>query len=328
MLPVPGWTGEHDWIGAIPFEGLPQVVNPPSGRLVNANNRLTGPDYPYDLGHAWSSPMRAEAIEQALDARTPHTVQASLDVQRDLYSLAARRLLDAVDWSQTGDGAPADLLRAMQSWDAMMAGGRPEPLFFHAWLRALNRAMFADELGPLFDDHQRGNIERVLHMLTAAPGWCDDTGTPAPETCSQITAAAFAQAYAEMTERFGEDWRAWRWDAAHVARFRHLPFGFIPVLKDLFDVVVPHDGGRYTSNAGIVSFKDSNLFNQVHGAGFRAVYDLADLDRSRFIQAVGQSGNIFSPHYGDLAPLWAKGGTFTLGPLNGEPARVLTLVPE
>ena len=67
---------------------------------------------------------------------------------------------------------------------------------------------------------------------------------------------------------------------------------------------------------------------QVHGAGFRAVYDLADLDRSRFIQAVGQSGNIFSPHYGDLAPLWAKGGTFTLGPLQDQPVSVLTLLPE
>ncbi len=328
MLPAPGWTGEHDWTGFIPFEGLPQIVNPPSGRLVNANNRLTGPDYPYDLGHGWSSPMRAEAIEQALDARVPHTVQASLDVQRDLHSLAARRLLDAVDWRQAGDGVPADLLQAMQTWDAVMAADRPEPLFFHAWLRALNHGLFADELGPLFDDHQRGNIERVLHMLTAAPEWCDVTGTPGRETCPQITAAAFNEAYTEMTARFGDDWRAWRWDAAHVARFRHVPFGYIPVLKDLFDVSVPHDGGRYTSNAGIVSFKDGNLFNQVHGAGFRAVYDLADLNRSRFIQSVGQSGNIFSENYGDMAPIWKVGGTVSLGPLQGEPASLMTLVPE
>ncbi len=327
MLPVPGWTGEHDWVGWIPFNGLPQVINPPSGRLINANNRLVGPDYPYELGHDWASPMRAEAIKMALDANKPQTVGGSLAVQLNIHSLAARRLLDAVDWSKAGDGAPAELLQAMQSWDAVMAADRPEPLFFHAWLRALNRALFADELGPLFDQHQKGNVERVLHMLTAAPEWCDVIGTPEKETCAGMVAAAFASAYAEMTDRFGDDWREWRWDAPHVARFQHLPFGFVPVLKDLFNVSVPHDGGRYTPNAGVVSFDESSLFNQVHGAGFRAVYDLADLDGSRFIQAVGQSGNIFSKHYADLAPLWAKGETLSLGPLQGEPAGVLTLFP-
>lgn len=328
MLPVPGWTGEHDWQGFIPFNELPQVVDPPSGRLVNGNNRLVGPDFPHALGHAWSSPMRAEAIIEALDARTPHTVQASLEVLRDLRSLAARRLLDTVDWTQTVDNTPADLLAAMRDWDGTMASDRPEPLYFHAWLRNLNRALFADELGPLFEDHQAGNIERVLHMLTNAPEWCDVIDTPRQETCAEVVESAFMLAFADMAGRFGGEWREWRWDAAHVARFRHLPFGFIPVLREVFDVTVPHDGGRYTANAGIVSFRESNLFNQVHGAGFRAVYDLADLDRSRFIQSVGQSGNVFSPHYGDLAPVWAEGGTIPLGPLEGKPESVLTLVPE
>lgn len=328
LLPVPGWTGEHDWKGWIPFEGLPQVVDPPSGRLVNANNRLVGPDYPYDLGHGWASPLRAEAIEQALDARKPHTVSASLAVQRDLHSLAARRLLDALDWKSAGTGAPADLLQAMQAWDGTMAGDRPEPLFFHALLRALNGGLFSDELGPLFDTHQGGNVERVLHMLTQAPQWCGVVDTPQAETCGEVIQAAFTLAFAEMAGRFGEGWREWRWDKAHVARFRHLPFGFLPVLKDLFDVTVPHDGGRYTANAGIVSFSEKDLFNQVHGAGFRAVYDLADLDRSRFIQAVGQSGNVFSDHYDDLAQRWATGGTVSLGPLQGTPEHVLKLLPE
>ena len=328
LLPVPGWTGAHDWDGWVPFEGLPQVVDPPSGRLVNANNRLVGPDYPYDLGHSWASPLRAVAIEQALDAAKPHTVQASLAVQRDLHSVAAQRLLAALDWQSAGDRAPADLLLAMQAWDGTMAGDQPEPLFFHALLRALNRGLFLDELGPLFADHQGGNVERVLHMLTKAPHWCDEIETPAKETCAEVMEASVTLAFAEMSGRFGENWREWRWDAAHVARFRHLPFGFMPVLKDLFDVTVPHDGGRYTANAGIVSFGENNLFNQVHGVGFRAVYDLADLDGSRFIQAVGQSGNVFSPHYDDLAARWATGVTVSLGPMQDATARVLKLLPE
>ena len=43
------------------------------------------------------------------------------------------------------------------------------------------------------------------------------------------------------------------------------------------------------------------------GSGYRAVYDLSDLDNSQFIIAPGQSGNFLSPHYADLLPRWRDG---------------------
>ena len=48
-------------------------------------------------------------------------------------------------------------------------------------------------------------------------------------------------------------------------------------------------------------------FRAHHGAGYRAVYDFADLDKSIFIQTTGQSGNPFSSHYDDMADYWAEG---------------------
>jgi penicillin amidase len=65
----------------------------------------------------------------------------------------------------------------------------------------------------------------------------------------------------------------------------------------------------------------------VHGAGYRAVYDLSEQDRSRFIIAPGQSGNWFSSHYGDLAKRWRDGGWLLLK-APGEDADLLTLVPK
>jgi len=50
-----------------------------------------------------------------------------------------------------------------------------------------------------------------------------------------------------------------------------------------------------------------NPYQNIHGAGFRAVYDFADLDRSVFVIATGQSGHILSQHYDDLAELWQAG---------------------
>ena len=45
----------------------------------------------------------------------------------------------------------------------------------------------------------------------------------------------------------------------------------------------------------------------VIGASVRLVMDVGDWDNSRCINAPGQSGDPRSPHYADLAPLWAKG---------------------
>ena len=53
-------------------------------------------------------------------------------------------------------------------------------------------------------------------------------------------------------------------------------------------------------------------FQQLHGASYRHVFDLADWDKGMATSTPGQSAQFGSPHYGDLAPLWAKGEYFPL----------------
>ena len=40
-LPVPGWTGEHEWDGIVPWERMPAAIDPAGGAVVTANNRVT-----------------------------------------------------------------------------------------------------------------------------------------------------------------------------------------------------------------------------------------------------------------------------------------------
>ena len=39
-LPKPGWSGEFEWDGTVPYDELPEVTDPESGLLVTANNRI------------------------------------------------------------------------------------------------------------------------------------------------------------------------------------------------------------------------------------------------------------------------------------------------
>jgi penicillin amidase len=51
----------------------------------------------------------------------------------------------------------------------------------------------------------------------------------------------------------------------------------------------------------------------------RMIVDLADLDRSRWINLTGDSGHAFDAHYWDQAELWARSETI---PMYASPATI------
>ena len=330
--PVPGWTGEHDWTGYIPHEDLPRLLNPADGRIVNANHRVVGPGYPYRIGHGDTPPYRAKRIHALLDMGGSRTPAAAGAMQNDAVSLAARDLLPPMLRTVRETGARSAALARLRGWDGTMDRRRPEPLVFVAWLRALNRLLYSDETGAVFPDLWSLRPVFVRETLKNERDWCDDTATPARETCREIVGNALDAALGELAARFGDDPAGWRWGDAHYAYFRHGVFGWIPLLNRLSDIRIPVDGGAFTVNRGQHrSARDNAPYASVHGAGYRAVYDLSDLDRSLFIQATGQSGHLTSPHYSDLTELWRDGVFLALGPIaadSPDAAARLTLVPR
>ena len=74
------------------------------------------------------------------------------------------------------------------------------------------------------------------------------------------------------------------------------------------DLVVAVGGDGTTVNAAHYRLSDEGRpFAAILAATYRATYDLADLDRSRFVAPTGQSGNPLSPRYRDFLKLWARG---------------------
>jgi hypothetical protein len=66
LVPAPGWTGEYEWTGYIPFDELPFVYNPPTHYIVTANNKVVPDSYPYFISAEWSEPSRAQRISDLL----------------------------------------------------------------------------------------------------------------------------------------------------------------------------------------------------------------------------------------------------------------------
>jgi penicillin amidase len=305
-MPVPGWTDEYAWEGYIPFEELPHALNPAGGVLMSANHKIVPDAYPHFLSFDWAEPYRAERIEALLAELARHTLDSTARIQRDQLSLMAQEflpiLLEAAVQREQERAAHA----LLATWDGTMDKDRPEPLIFHAWYREFVRAIFADELGELFADYWGFRPLAVRGVLQEHPEWCNDVRTPAQESCAFQATAAFERAMGSLREAFGSNISRWRWGDAHQARFRHTPFTRTP-LERLFDLAVPNGGDAFTVNAARFNIAREPPFEQTSGPALRAIYDLSDLSRSRFILPTGQSGNPLSPHYRDQLRRWQQG---------------------
>ena len=312
-VPSRGWTGEGDWVGFVPFAELPRAFNPGKGRIVNANNKVAPDGYPHFISDHWAPPYRARRILDLLDGG-PQSLDTTADIQRDTLSLMARHLLPLIlDIDPAGD-RERRVLGLLRAWDGGMARHRPEPLILAAWMRELNRAVYADELGTLFPGFWGFRPGFTAFVLTRRREWCDDIRTSPVEDCKSCIAAALEAALDQLAGRFGEGFEDWRWGAMHRAQFRHRIFTGQPVLGRIADLAIATDGGAYTVNRGASRVADPDSpFADIHGPGYRAIYDLSDLTQSRFMIATGQSGNPLSSHYGDLLRDWRDGRYMRLG---------------
>ena len=271
------------------------------------------------LTSEWSLPYRADRITQLLASNGKHTMRSFAAMQYDHVSRAALELLPLVKLTRPGSPRAAEALRRLGVWNGGMDTERPEPLIFNAWMRELSRRMLAAPLGTdLMRDYwdQRTTQPLLLNVLCNVNGqsrWC---AVPAERTaqavadCAALLSTTLETTLDTLERSYGKDLAAWRWGAAHISRMEHRPFDRVPLLAPVFDVMQPVPGDTYTINVGRYSLRDDlTPFASRHGPGLRALYDLSNLENSRFIQASGQSGSRLSEHYADFAQRWSQGET-------------------
>ncbi len=321
ITPVPGNTDAYDWIGTIPFEGMPQSLNPPQNYLATANNKVVDDGFPYFITAKWEDGYRVERIRQMIEGGSHFDLDAMAGMQIDDLSLAAQRL------------APLLLAKmpepALGNWDYRMDRDKAAPLIFDAWLRQFAHLLLDARLQGTFANFWFWDAPLVDEALRGGPAsaLCDDPGTRAVEDCVLRVKQAHDLAIKALIRAYGPDKSAWRWGNAHRAHFDNPLFSRIPVLANLLDLNLPTDGDNYTVNRASprVRVLSGDNFDDLHGASLRALFDLSDLSRSRFVIAGGQSGNPMSGHYADLTPLWRDGKYVTIV---GHQESLLRLIPE
>lgn len=325
-VPHPGWTGQYDWTGFIPFDSLPQGVDPPKGRFVSANNKDVSDIYPYFLTDNWAPPYRADRIEQLLDATPEQTLDSMARIAGDTYSGAAHDLLPLMLRVKPETARDAWAVRQLRDWNDMMSSRGAAPLLFMAWLRQLNRALFAKPLGPAFGAYWTSNPLAVKGILTSGHTWCVPSSGVKGD-CGRVLAESLHEAVRQIERRLGGEPRNWRWGALHQARFENPVLSRVPLIGEFGTPTVPAGGADNSIDAGITRFSDRrHPFRDIGGPSLRFILDFADLSRSRFMVAPGVSGNPLSSRYSSLVRPWRA--VQWIGLSSSRPAHTLHLLPR
>ncbi len=303
LLPVPG-DGRYEWDGFHDPADLPRSIDPEKGWVATANEMNLPPGYPAEerrLGFEFFEPSRADRIAEVLGGDAPHSVEAAMALQTDDLSGPARRILALIP---AGTG-PAS--RVFDGWSGRLTEDSPAAALFEVWwTRHLKPALLARASGhdaALARMLAPGDHETLLAGLER-PGRFRWLATPAERDA--VLSETLADAFATCAGLLGPDPSAWAWGRLHHGQFEHPLGAALDALGPGRDVGPLPIGGS-GSTVMNTRYRPGD-FRAIGGASFRTVIDVGAWDRSRFINAPGQSGDPRSPHYGDLAPAWAGRG--------------------
>jgi len=332
-LPKPGWTGEHEWEGRIPYGELPELVDPEQGYVLTANNRITPDDYPHHITSDWLDGYRARRIEDVLAAGSEHDLDGFARLQTDMLSLPGLETARRLARLRPRDQRETAAVERLRSWDGRMGPDSVAATIYQAFTLRLAREVARLAIGDRdlaerwLDRADNGFMRHVSapwrwhsHLLAL---WEQGDAALIGRDWDELALDALRAALDELETRFGSDQDGWRWGSVHALEFPHALGDANPLLAAIFSRRLEVGGGEET--VAQVGWDPNDPYRAIWAPAWRIVADAGDPERSRWQAFTGQSGHVASPHYDDLQARWKDGLT---QPMAGEGARLtLTLEP-
>lgn len=314
LTPVPG-DGRYEWSGYRNGDELPWEFNPARGYIVTANENNIPPDHPAakkGIGYEWADASRSHRLKQLFSEKVAagkrFDVKDSEHMQTDIVAWPARRMIKLLAPLRSNDAQTAAGLQLLRAWDGSMATDSAAAALYEVWtsgpLRAAVLKATLTEEGVT--QAAPGDATRIRLLLE------QPEGVMTAQQRDALLLSSLSAAMADVSKRLGSsDTSKWQWGSLHRADFRHPLRGVVDeaTRKQLDVGEWPIGGSGFTPMA--TSYRPAD-FGLTSGASFRMVLDVGNWDASRVVNTPGQSGNPASPHYRDLAPLWAKGEYFPL----------------
>ena len=319
-VPVPGWTGEYEWLRFIPYDEMPRLDNPEQGFIVTANNRIADESYPYPLGSDYVIPDRARRITELILHQEKHSLADIQAMQFDQLSHSARRVAGAIGRLQSDDPLAAEVILAMRSWDGQLGDESPEAAVHEVFMQLILPILLKNKLGDLAELYAGKGPTPLLAegslwgfrswewfqdlIETPESPWYDLGGG---ETREDVLLKGLEETIQHLRQSCGENLEDWKWGDLHRMTFSHI-LGRVKALQPFFNRGPFPAGGDGTTIWSVSTPAASPADEGAIAPPFRFIADLSDLGKSLGLLAPGQSGQPGHPHYDDQVSAWFKGG--------------------
>jgi penicillin G amidase len=303
LVPIPIADTAHEWQGYIPFDSLPNAVDPPSGFLATANSRVTTDAAPYPISLEWIDPYRAERIYKLLDGRSGLTPKDMLAVQTDIYSDMdqefGQRLAYAIDHTGGVDARLRQAADLMRSWDGRLSVDSAAASLVTQSRRSLWPLILEPKLGKLVADYrwEESNFAEEEIVMHAKAEWLP----PAYKNWDALLTDAVRRAMDEG--KAPGDISKWTYGSWHTVDVEHPLSRFLPLI------------GRIAGTGEQPQSGDTTTVKQVgheFGPSQRFTMDWSNIDGSTENIVLGESSNPYSAHFRDQWNDWYGGTTFAL----------------
>jgi penicillin amidase len=307
-LPVPGWTGAYEWRGWRSPGDRPDVVDPRSGYVASANDSVA----------------RTRRLDQVLTSQAVFGIDDFKRLQHDTLAWNAEQLVPLLARARSDRPDVEDARTRLLQWNRRLTVDSGVATLYALWERQLLRKLAATRVEPALAEEF---IARARHILVpsltkpSSPWPAGRPGQAREDLILDALAAAVDEARALQPDRLPA------WGDVHTALFRH-PLAVTEPARNRFNIG-PFARPGY---ADTVMSTGGSRIEQTAGASFGVIFDLADWDHTLAINAPGQSGSPASPHFADLAKMWAAGEYFPLpfseAAVRASAETTLTLVPR
>jgi penicillin amidase len=315
--------GTHGWTGYLAAKDIPEIVDPPDGRLWTANARTLGGAGLATLGNGgYAGPYRARAIHDDLFARDRFAetdlLAVATEARNHFLDPWQKLLLQAIA-AKSGDPRIAPMRTLVENWGGRAAPDSAGYRLVREYRGAVIRRIYAGlggKLGTLLGRHVpiAHNADRpCLRLLEAQPAAL----VPPPfKSWDDLLQSAMADLLSDIGQ-YGDGKAAdYTWGLRNHVGIQHPLAMAIPGLGYLTDPPdVPVAGDDMVPRVAIPGF----------GASERMIVSPGHEERAIFEMPMGQSDNPLSPYYGAGEAAWVNG---TVQPfLPGEPKWHLRLMP-
>jgi penicillin amidase len=319
-LPVPGWTGEHEWEGDIPFDELPVSINPPEGYIATANNRPVGDDYPHYIAIDFTPEFRVKRVTAGLKSLTRPTAEDMAQVHAQRVSIPALAYQSVVKQLEPQDELSKTAQERLLDWNCEMDADKIQPTIYSAMRDALLKEVLETNLTEKLAyeawhpaDRGLGSFSnRLKARLVAMIDQDDRSLLPKGDAWPTAVARALSKSVTTLTERLGDDIDQWQWGKVHQARPKHNLSAAYPDLAELLDPpAIPTSGDGDTPLQGGYSPANPNTVTSLSVA--RYSYDPSNWDDSLWVVPLGSSGHPGSEHYADQSETWRQVKMISMG---------------